>query len=333
VTGKGNNLRNLFRAAAELNARAIAVVDADLESITPGWIRYLIEPVLTGADFVSPIYVRHKYDGTITNHVAYPMLRALFGLRTRQPIGGDFGFSGKLARAYLSEKFWNEKTANFGIDIWMTTIAIARHYNVCQAFLGTPKIHREKDPAGQLTKMFMQVVSTLFDLMIEYEHLWKYISKSRPTSIYGFGLGASSVAREIKIDTQTLHENFQNGFETYHETWKEILPLPVMKEVERLQGFKYKEAFYYHSDLWARILFSFAVAYKDRIDDGVRIMEALIPFYHSRVLSFVNKTLQMDTQGAEEYLEEINRVFETEKYYLIKRWNESENSRSQRLFG
>jgi hypothetical protein len=62
-------------------------------------------------------------------------------------------------------------------------------------------------------------------------------------------------------------------------------------------------------------------------------MEALIPFYHSRVLSFVNKTLQMDTQGAEEYLEEINRVFETEKYYLIQRWHESENSRSKRLFG
>jgi hypothetical protein len=74
------------------------------------------------------------------------------------------------------------------------------------------------------------------------------------------------------------------------------------------------------------------VAYKDRKDDRMEIMEALIPFYQSRVLSFVNKTREMRTQAAEEYLEEINRVFETEKYYLIQRWNESENSRSRRLF-
>ena len=236
VKGKGNNFRNLFKAAAELNAEAIAVVDADLESITTRWIRYLVEPLLSDSDFVSPIYVRHKYDGTITNHVAYPMLRALYGLRTRQPIGGDFGFSGRLARAYLSERFWNEKTAHFGIDIWMTTIAIARNYNVCQAFLGTPKIHRDKDPSQDLSVMFKQVVSTLFDLMIEYEHLWKYVRQSLPTSIYGFGLGASPEAREVKVNTAKLLENFQKGFEDYGELWEEILPLPVMKEVEKLHS-------------------------------------------------------------------------------------------------
>jgi hypothetical protein len=34
VRGKGNNLRNLFKKALELQARAIMVVDADLKSIT-----------------------------------------------------------------------------------------------------------------------------------------------------------------------------------------------------------------------------------------------------------------------------------------------------------
>ena len=145
-----------------LNAKAVVVVDADLKSITTGWIKYLAEPLLGRFDYVAPIYARHKYDGSITNHIAYPMLRALYGLRVRQPIGGDFGFSGKLARAFLTEKLWNDKIAHFGIDIWMTTIAIARRFNVCQAFLGTPKIHNPKDPAKDLGPMFTQVVSTLF---------------------------------------------------------------------------------------------------------------------------------------------------------------------------
>ena len=59
-------------------------------------------PILKGGyDYVAPLYARHKYDGTITNTVTYPLTRALYGLRIRQPIGGDFGVSGDLVRHYL----------------------------------------------------------------------------------------------------------------------------------------------------------------------------------------------------------------------------------------
>ena len=45
VRGKGNNIKNLFRKALELNARAVIMVDADLQSITPRWIKNLGEPL------------------------------------------------------------------------------------------------------------------------------------------------------------------------------------------------------------------------------------------------------------------------------------------------
>lgn len=323
VKGKGNNFYNLFRAAVELNAKAIIVVDADLKSITPGWIRYLGEPLMGRFDYVTPIYVRHKYDGTITNHIAYPLLRTLYGLRVRQPIGGDFGFSGKLARAFLSEKLWNDKIANFGIDIWMTTIAIARQFNICQAFLGTPKIHKAKDPAADLSSMFTQVVSTLFDFMLDYEYLWEDTKESRPSSIYGFGLGVDEKPPAISVNTDILFKNFLSGFDKYGKLWEKIIPLPEYTEIERHRHIKDKNQFYYHSSLWARILFNFAIAYKNNKIDRNKILEALIPFYHSRILSYVNRTKNLDTREAEEYLENIARVFEAEKYYLIERWYES----------
>ena len=46
VKGKGNNFKNIFEAAVELQAKAVVVVDADLKSITPQWIQYLGEPLL-----------------------------------------------------------------------------------------------------------------------------------------------------------------------------------------------------------------------------------------------------------------------------------------------
>ena len=75
--GKGNNLRNLFSKAVELAAKAVIVVDADLRSITPLWIRNLGEPLFEEYHFVSPLYVRHKYDDMITNNVAYPFTLSL----------------------------------------------------------------------------------------------------------------------------------------------------------------------------------------------------------------------------------------------------------------
>jgi len=332
VKGKGNNLRNLFKAAVELNAQAVAVVDADLKSITPQWIQYLVEPLMGRFDYVSPLYLRHKYDGTITNHIAYPMIRTLGGLRVRQPIGGDFGFSGRAARAFLAEKLWTDKTGNFGIDIWMTTIAVARRFNVCQAFLGTPKIHRPKDPAGDLAPMFKQVVATLFDLMIDFEYLWKYVGPSRPSSIYGFGEGMDQPAPAVDVSTDKLFANFKEGWKTHGDLWREVIPVADFRGIEEMAAIESEGSFTVSSELWARIIFNFAVAYRNTPEaDRDELMEALIPFYHSRVLAFVNDTRDSDDRAAEEWLDRASRVFEAEKYYLIDRWDHAK-SVNGRLF-
>ena len=78
--GKGNGAKIIFIKAEEVGAEAVALVDGDLTSITPEWLKYLIQPILKEYDLVAPFYVRHKYDGVITNHLAYPLTRALYGI-------------------------------------------------------------------------------------------------------------------------------------------------------------------------------------------------------------------------------------------------------------
>lgn len=331
VKGKGNNLRNLFIAAVELNASAVVVVDADLQSITPEWIQYLGEPLFSGFNYVCPIYVRHKYDGSITNHIAYPLLRTLYGLRVRQPIGGDFGFSGRMARAFLSEKSWDETVGHFGIDIWMTTIAIARRFRVCQTFLGSPKTHRAKDPAKHLGPMFTQVMRTIFNLMIDFEYFWKDLYESWPSSIFGFGLGVEDKPPAVNVNTDALHDNFLNGFDNYGEIWEKIIPSDEMSQILETKK-QTKEKFYYPSDLWARILFNFAIAYRNNEIPQDTIIEAMKPFYYSRILSFVNNTTDMGIKECEGYLEKIVRIFESEKEYLISRWDEDHKKLNHKLF-
>jgi glycosyltransferase involved in cell wall biosynthesis len=319
VKGKGNNLKNLFHKAADLRARAIILVDADLKSITPEWIKHLGEPLFSDFDYVTPLYVRHKYDGTITNGIAYPLTRALYGRRIRQPIGGDFGFSGELVKTFLEGDMWDEAIANFGIDIWMTTLAVNRGVQVCQAFMGRPKIHRPKDPASSLGPMFRQVVGTIFSMMSVYESQWLAIRYSKPTAIYGFGLGETEMPPKVDVDMDRLFHNFHEGFDRYGEIWQAVLSHDVYNKLLEIQGIK-KELFAFPTDLWARVLYDWAVAYRDMIADHALLMDSLIPLYFGKTLSFAIKTERMTVQQAEEAIEDDCMIFEMTKPYLVQRW-------------
>jgi len=321
LTGKGRVIKNLFEAGVELGATAIVMVDADLQSITPQWIQYLTEPVFLGNDYVIPIYVRHKYDGTITNNITYPLTRTLYGLRTRQPIAGDFGFSGKLARVWLTEKTWTDNVYLFGIDIWMTTIAIARGFKVCQTFLGAPKTHRTKDPASHLGPMFFQVVGTVFQLAVEFEYIWKDVSESMPTSIFGFGLGVREEPPEVKVTRENLLKQFLKGVEEYGEVWTRAISPLNLEDIMTLKN-KTADEVRVPADLWARTLFDYIVAYRDEMKDRSNLMNSLVPLYYLRTLGYVNEIRDMETKEAEEFLNEECRIMEGEKYYLIAKWNQ-----------
>ncbi len=322
VKGKGNNFRNLFKKVLELKAKAIIVVDADLKSITPEWIKHLGEPLFNGFSYVAPLYVRHKYDGTITNNIAYPLTRAIYGRRIRQPIGGDFGFSGKLAKIYLESDLWDEYIANFGIDIWMTTLAICSRVRVCQSFMGKPKIHRAKDPAAHLGPMFRQVIGTIFKMMTYFDSFWLKIKYSRPTAIFGFGLGETEMPPEVKVDTERLRNNFHQGFDKYKETWERILSKDVYRKLFEIKDMP-DERFVFPVDLWARLLFDIAISYRDNVIDRDLMMESLIPLYFGKTLSFVKKTENMTIAQAEAVIEDECMVFEATKPYLVRRWKDT----------
>lgn len=325
VRGKGNNFRNLFRKVTELGAKAIVVVDADLKSITPEWIKHLGEPLFSDFSFVAPLYIRHKYDGTITNGIAYPLSRALYGRRVRQPIGGEFGFSGDLARLYLQSPTWDEAVAQFGIDLWMTTLALNSEAQVCQAFMGRPKIHKAKDPAASLGPMFRQVLGTLFSLACHFESRWLGIKYSKPTAIFGFGLGETEMPPRVDVDSDKLIHEFREGFSTYGDLWERVLAKDICAKLLEIRGMK-RGLFDFPTDLWARILYDTAVSYRDQACDRLLMIDALVPLYFGRTFAFVKKTKSMSTRQAEESIEEDCGIFEMTKPYFVKRWLEKKPS-------
>lgn len=318
IPGKGSALRTVFAVAKAVNAKACAVVDADLRSITPEWLDLLISPVYRhGFDFVAPLYRRHKYDGTITNSIVYPLSRALYGKRVRQPIGGDFGFSGRLASHYLEHDVWHSDVARFGIDIWMTTTAITSGYRVCQSFLGA-KIHDVKDPGVDLSAMLTQVVSSVFSLMESHEQLWKSVGETQTVPLFGFEHTVGLEA--IRVDVGRMVGIFRSGARDLSTIWQRILAPETFSLVQSLTGTD-DGRFRFPAGLWVQVVYDFAAAYHNPAMNRDHLLRSITPLYLGRTASFVNETADADANQVEDIIEELCREYESRKAYLVERWD------------
>lgn len=319
IPGKGSAFRSVFEIARTLDAKACAVVDSDLRSITPEWMELLLKPVLEGGfDYISPLYHRHKFDGTITNSIVYPLTRALYGRRVRQPIGGDFGFSGRLAQFYLTRDVWQTDVARFGIDIWMTTTALANDFRVAQSFLGA-KIHDAKDPGADLSDMLYQVVSATFGLMEDYADVWMPIRDSEPVPTFGFEYDVG--LEHVGVNTARMLHLFREGIRNLREVWLEILGAGDLREVERL-GTLDDASFRFPAGLWSRIVYDYALACHRRKMPVEHLIKSLTPLYVGKTASFVMAAQDMSQAEAEAEVERLCMEFEGNKDYLTIHWKQ-----------
>ncbi|MEO7665001.1 MAG: glycosyl transferase family 2 [Candidatus Limnocylindrales bacterium] len=344
--GKGAALRTIFEIAAALEVQALVVVDSDLRSILPEWIELLAGPILKGGyDFVAPLYSRHKHDGTITNTVTYPLTRALYGLRIRQPIGGDFGVSGDLVRRYLAAPGWTPDVSKFGIDVWMTTTALAGGFAICQTRLGA-KVHDPKDPGSDLGPMFRQVVGTILRMAVANPDHWLNVRGSHDIPAYGFERHADPPPLEINV--LRLLSEFHAGSLTMVATWRSMLAPETADEVMTLAAeagavadtvrdrfgldhpgsdapstaamAEAAAAHRFPDDLWARIVYDLILAAREDPDAVDARVASLVPIYFGRVASLVIENRELTTERAEAHVERQAREFERLKPYLVDRW-------------
>jgi len=347
VGGKGAALRTIFEIAAALDVQALVVVDSDLRSIIPEWIELLAGPILKGGyDYVAPLYARYKYDGTITNTVTYPLTRALYGHRIRQPIGGDFGVSGDLVRHYLELDDWTPDISKFGIDIWMTTSALTGGFAVCQTRLGA-KVHDPKDPGADLGPMFRQVVGTILRLAAAHSDAWLSVRGSHDVPAYGFERIIDPPP--LEVNSIRLLSEFHGGSLALADTWRVMLDpanaetvLALAAEAGKLADDASRRlgiggegdtahattlemaealaAFHFPDELWARIVYDLVLATRRGALDTGAMVAALVPIYFGRVGSLVIENRHLATADAEERVERQARQFELLKPYLVERW-------------
>jgi len=309
--------RSFFTIAEELQAKACVVIDPNLLSVSPEWIERLAQPVLEKqADYVAPVFQRRRYEGSLTNSLIAPLTRALYGKRLACQTGGGYAFSGKLTNRYLQKDVWEGDAARFGIDSWLTTIAVAEGCNVWQAFLGT-KVQDTKAGGLDLSVVLAQAVGASYHYMEHYQDRWESCTGSSP--VPAIGLPYEPDTESVTINVDRMVKGFRQGLRDLLPIWETILAPDTLAGILTL-GLADEEGFRFPIPLWVQTVYDFALAYHERVIHLEHLLKSLTPLYLGRTASLVLETKDGRPGEVERTVERVCETFEQMKPYLVGRW-------------
>jgi hypothetical protein len=309
-------LHALLDVAQALGAPACALIEPMPRPADPGWLRTILDPVLRGeADLVAPGYARRRLDGVLVTGVVYPLTRALFGRRVRQPLGREIAISGRLVGALARDDEWRTDPGHAGTDLWVITKALARDCRVAQVFLGPRPVPAPQPP--DVADALAAVLGHLFHGMFLQAPRWQRVRGSTPVLTIGSEHLADAAPQAPS--PAPLVAAFTLGTQDLRRVWGQVLPPQTLYTLQRLprdppEGFRVPDA------LWARVVYDFAVGWRVKAMDRLQLLRSMTPLYLGWVASHVNEVAALDDAAADARVEALCEAFETEKPYLISRW-------------
>jgi glucosylglycerate synthase len=316
VPGRGQALRAAFAAAHGLGARVLVLLEADVVSATADWVAALARPVWEEkADLVLPLYARHRYDGTITNLLLGPLVRALYGRRVHQPLGGQQALSGRLMEHLLAHPKWNW-TGRDVSDLWIVGTAIADGFGVWEAWLGPHRV-RSHARTSELPEMMAQTLGAVFTVMDRYEDLWLAVRGSEPAPAVGEAVPLAITP--MRVDVEHMVDAFRQGLRDLTPIWEHILAVETLGDVLSLlvpEGAR----FVFPDDLWARVVYDFALGHHYGVVHRDHLLRSLVPLYLGRTAAFVSAAEGRSASATEALVEAVGTAFERRKPYLVERW-------------
>jgi glucosylglycerate synthase len=337
LLGQGSAIAALLDAALALDAKAVVVLDSQTQTITPNWVAGLAHLILENkADLVTSRYRWPLPEGGLSDLIVYPLFRALWGQSVRHPAAPDFALSPALAAAVLDEDIWETEAATFGLPLWLSTHAILGPWRTAQSALGekqlvqpppheaTSRARRRtvQRQAAQWQVQFQTVVSALLRQVYDYRQQWANITTFNSVSTLTEFMSPVSFAQTtsaLDLDTTLLLDELPLGWIEYRSLWQQVLTAKNLTSIEALAALP-PDRFYFPADLWARIIYDFAVVFNKGDCDPSQIVTSLWPLYQGRLAAFWQEVAGLSVVGYEGTVAAQAVEFEETRPYLADRW-------------
>ncbi|MFP5205469.1 MAG: hypothetical protein ACLGSH_08950 [Acidobacteriota bacterium] len=303
---------NAYSLGQESQARAVLMLGPGAESLGAGGLRLLANAVLAGGvDLAVPRYSLPAHAGMINSAVLYPLTRALFATRARFPLAPDLGLSIRMAQR-LATLGQHALPLDQGEPLlWPVAEAAVAGFTIDEFDVGPRGL--PQPIGGDINAILARVTGSLF---ADVEAKAAYWQRARRTPPARRGLHEEPL-KDGAADVPRMVEAFKFAYSNLLEIWSLVLPPHSLLGLKRLSAMSVSE-FRMPDTLWARIVYDFLVAYRQRTINRGHLLGALIPLYLGWVAGHINLTAS--GVSAESHIEALAAAFEAEKPYVVARW-------------
>jgi hypothetical protein len=320
----GHALHIIVAAADLLRAKACAVISPEASAIEPDWIDRLVRPLYRQqADYVTPAYRRHRFEGMLVTNLMYPMTRTLYGDALREPHPSEFAFSDRLGSRLMGHSMWSQDAGRFGPEVCITIEALAENLPVVQTFLGLK--NRAEQQASDLVAALRQTVGPLFWSMEQAEGSWAAARDGHSFTVAGppFEIDPDGV----NVDASRLFQMFSSGVKDLESVLKSIVQPATLSELQQAASLP-EDQFSLSDELWVKVVYEFAAAHRHSVMSRDHIVQALAPLYRGRAYTFLKENLDVAPDQLEQRIEALCLTFERFKPYLTALWTAPEGGRN-----
>lgn len=304
--------------AADRSARAVILFGDDTATVNAPLLRNLADSVRThNVDLVLPRFNLGPNDALVNSALLYPLSRALFGANIHFPLPVDAAFSTRMAQRLLPS---TQRLVGLGQGaalLWPVTEAAIAGFSVREIPAGDAIPPSPPPSQTDFNALFTSVAGSLFSDIDAKASFWQR-ARALP-------LRPSSPPPPPALDPALASPEIHDMIESFHlaqnnlqEIWSLVLPPQSRLALKKLSQLS-SDDFTIEHDLWARIVYDFALAFHLRTLNRNHLLGAMTPLYLAWVASHL-RTVADDPARAARAIENTAAAFEDEKYYIVSRW-------------
>jgi len=185
---------------------------------------------------------------------------------------------------------------------------------VCQAFLGT-KVPTPR--SADLVAVMRRTVGALFSSLESNFPAWSAVKGSE--AVPTLGNPHPAVPESARVNRKRLHEMFADGVAQLQPVLQTILSDATLSELQKIAAMEIDQ-FHYPADTWAKTVYEFTASYHKSTINRDHILQALVPLYRGRSLTFLLENRNGSRETIEQHEESLCGEFERLKPYLLEIW-------------
>jgi hypothetical protein len=313
LPGKHTALRTIFAASELAQAKVLVIIDPGGPATTPERVTELIAPIArSDVEFLAPRYRRHPRDGVLITQLVRPMVRALYSIGLDEPLGGEFGCSGRFASHCLEQDIWNREAARFAIDLWLRAEAAAERFSVGQIW------RPATTPSGSRTTLrdvVHQVVVSLVESLRAHESYWQ--KANAVTELRTWGVDPVVAPDATHWDFQALAEQARRDIGEITPLLEDVLePGLFVRVMDNASGASAR----LDDELWVRTVYGFATAIHHGRAPVDHLADMFAPLYMWRAAAFMTDTAPESPATVQGRLDALCETFLRLKPALVSSW-------------